>query len=226
MAEKTKADPSTLDSVVVIGLGRFGGQVAESLVRLGHEVLGVDESMKLVERWADQLTHVVQADSTDEETLRQLGVPEFKRAVVGIGSDVEASVLTVVALSDLKVQEIWAKAISAKHGKILTAVGAHHVIYPEAAMGDRVAHLIASTMLDFIEFDDGFAIAKVRAPREAVGKSLAEAALRTKYGITVVGVKMPGQDFIHALPDTVVPRGAVLVVAGRTDKVQTFAAAT
>jgi trk system potassium uptake protein len=214
------------DSVVVIGLGRFGGQVAQSLVRLGHEVLGIDENPKLVAQWSESLTHVVQADSTDEEALRQLGVGEFGEAVVAIGSDIEASVLTVLALSELDVPDIWAKAISAKHGKILSSVGADHVVYPEAAMGDRVAHLITSRMLDYIEFDDGYAIAKVAAPPEAVGRSLAESALRSAYGITVVGVKMPGQDFTYARPETVIPPGAILVVAGRTDDVQRFASTT
>jgi trk system potassium uptake protein TrkA len=102
------------NSVVVIGLGRFGGQVADSLVRGGHEVLAIDENPKLVVHWSDRLTHVVEADSTDEEALRQLGIAEFGHAVVGIGTDIEASVLTVLALSELKVPLIWAKAISTK----------------------------------------------------------------------------------------------------------------
>jgi trk system potassium uptake protein TrkA len=224
LAENTKAP--TAENVVVIGLGRFGGQVAESLIRLGHEVLGVDESPKLVQEWSDALTHVVQADATDDQVLRQLGVPEFGRAVVGIGTDIEASVLTVLALTEVGVKEVWAKATSVKHGKILRSVGATHVIYPEAAMGDRVAHLITSRMLDFIEFDDGFAIAKVRAPGGAGGRTLADLGLRTKHGVTVVGVKRPGEDFVYALPDTVVPHGAVLIVAGTTDRVQRFAAQT
>jgi trk system potassium uptake protein TrkA len=224
LADNAKAP--TADNVVVIGLGRFGGQVAASLVRLGHDVLGVDEDDKIVQEWADKLTHVVQADSTDDDALRQLGVPDFGRAVVGIGTDIEASVLTVLALTEVGVKEIWAKAISAKHGKILKSVGANHVIYPEAAMGDRVAHLITSKMIDFIEFDDGFAIAKLRAPREAAGRSLADIGLRTKYGVTVVGVKRPGHDFVYAMPDTVVPDHALLIVAGKTDKVQRFAADT
>jgi trk system potassium uptake protein TrkA len=210
--------------VVVIGLGRFGGQVADSLVRLGHEVLAIDENAKLVSHWSDVLTHVVEADSTDEEALRQLGVAEFRHAVVAIGTDIEASVLTVLALTELKVPLIWAKAISAKHGKILSSVGAHHVVYPEAAMGERVAHLITGKMLDYIELDDGYAIAKVRAPKDVTGRTLADSALRTHHQITVVGVKVPGTDFTPALPDTVIPRGAILVVAGRTDLVERFAA--
>jgi trk system potassium uptake protein TrkA len=224
LAEKVKGPAA--DHVVVIGLGRSGGQVAESLVRLGHEVLGIDESPKVVQEWADRLTHVVQADSTDEEALRQLGVHEFARVVVGIGTDIEASVLTILALTEVGTKEIWAKAISAKHGKILSSMGVTHVIYPEAAMGERVAHLITSKMLDFIEFDDGFAIAKVRAPREAADLTLADAALRTKYGVTVVGVKKSGEDFVYARPETVVEPNALIIVAGTVDQVQRFAAVT
>ncbi len=227
MADNRKSSRSAdSDSVVVIGLGRFGGQVADSLLRLGHEVLGIDDNAKRVEQWSDRLTYVAQADATDDQALRQLGVGEFRRAIVGIGTAIEASVLTVVALGELNVPEIWAKAITQKHGKILNAVGAHHVIYPESAMGERVAHLITSRMLDFIELDDGFAIAKVRTPPDSLGKSLAEAALRTRYGITVVGVKRNGEDFTYAKPDTVIQSGSVLIVAGRTDQVERFAATT
>jgi len=225
LGENSKA-PTADENVAVIGLGRFGGQVAESLVRMGHEVLGVDDNPKLVQQWSDRLTHVVQADATDEDVLRQIGLTEITRAVVGIGTDIEASVLTVLALTEVGVHEIWAKAISAKHGKILRSVGAHHVIYPEAAMGERVAHLITSRMLDFIELDDDFAIAKTRAPRGAAGRTLAEVGLRTKYGVTVVGVKAPGTDFVYAAPDTIVPNSGVLIVAGTTEQVQRFAAAT
>jgi len=225
LAEKTKA-PTADENVAVIGLGRFGGQVAESLTQLGHEVLGIDEDAELVQRWSDRLTHVVQADATDEDTLRQLGITEFGRAVVGIGTDIEASVLTVLALTEVGVHDIWAKAISAKHGKILRSVGAHHVIYPEATMGERVAHLITSRMLDFIELDDGFAIAKTRAPRDAAGRTLADVGLRTRYGVTVVGVKTQGTDFVYATPDTVLPKHCVLIVAGTTAQVQSFAATT
>jgi trk system potassium uptake protein len=220
------AERGTSDAVVVIGLGRFGGAVADALQRLGHEVLGIDEDPKLVQEWSDRLTQVAQADATDEDALRQLGVPDFGRAVVGIGANIEASVLTVLALTEVGLTEIWAKAISTKHAKILSSVGAKHVIFPESTMGDRVAHLITSKMIDFIEFDDGFAIAKTRAPREAVGRTLAEVGLRSQYGVTVVGVKERGAEFMYARPETVVPPECVLIVAGSTDQVERFAAAT
>lgn len=214
------------DAVVVIGLGRFGGAVALSLAELGHEVLGIDESADIVQSWADRLTHVVQADTTDSETLRRLGVHEFSRAVVAIGTDIEASVLTVLALTDLGVPDIWAKALEPKHGRILERTGAHHVIYPEADMGRRVAHLVASKMIDFMEIDEGVAIGKTRVPTAEAGRTLMECALRKRYGITVVGVKRAGQEFIHATPETTLEAGDLLVISGTPQQVEAFAAAT
>jgi trk system potassium uptake protein TrkA len=214
------------DSVAVIGLGRFGGAVAESLVRLGHEVLAIDERPEVVQQWSETLTHVVQADSTDTTVIEQLGIAEFDRVVVAIGTDIEASVLTVLAVEEAGVPEIWAKAITAKHGRILHRVGAHHVVYPEAAMGERVAHLVTGKMIDFMEFDDGFAIVKTRTPVEAIGKTLAQAGLRTKYGVTVVGVKRAEEDFTYARPETTIVDGDLLIVSGPTLKVEEFAAVT
>jgi trk system potassium uptake protein len=210
------------DNVAVIGLGRFGGQVALSLRRLGHDVLGIDENPRRLQHWVDRLPRVVEADSTDEQVLRQLGLTNYPCAVVAIGADIEASVLTVVALGELGVREIWAKAVTGKHGRILESVGAHHVIFPEAAMGDRVAHLLASRMLDFIEFDDGFAIAKVCAPADTAGQTLAESQLRQRYGITVVGIKERDRHLHYARPDSTIPPDALLIVAGSTAEVQQF----
>jgi trk system potassium uptake protein len=221
LADKTSSER---DTVLVVGLGRFGGAVAESLTHLGHEVLAIDEDAETVQRWAERLTHVVQVDSTRSEALRQLGAKDITRAVVAIGSDVEASVLTVLALEEVGVRDIWAKAVSAKHGQILERVGAQHVVYPEAAMGERVAHLVTGRMIDFIEFDDGFAIAKTAAPREAWDMTLSESNLRQKYGITVVGLKRRHADFTYAQADTFVESGDILIVSGPTRLVEKFAA--
>ena len=218
--------PPSNDNVVVIGLARFGGAVADSLVRLGHDVLGIDKNPERAQKWADRLTHVVQGDATDSDALRRLGVHEFGHAVVGIGTHIEASVLAVLALSELGVADIWAKAITRDHGRILERTGAHHIISPEAAMGERVAHMVTGKMIDFIEFDDGFAIVKTRAPLEAVGKTLGQSALRSKYGVTIVGVKRPKADFTHAQPDTLIEAGDLIIVSGPTKLVQKFAALT
>lgn len=212
--------------VVVIGLGRFGSAVAESLVLLGHDVLGVDLSPKLVQRYSSSLTHVVEADSTSIEALKQIGVPDFQRAVVGIGTDIEASILTTAALVDLGLPNIWAKAITEPHGKILERVGAHHVVFPEHDMGLRLAHLVTGQMMEYIEFDEGFALVETRAPRELVGKSLAEVGVRARYGLTVVAVKPAGETFTYATADTVIGAGDLLVVAGDAARAEAFAELT
>ncbi len=214
------------DAVLVVGLGRFGSAVADALARLGHEVLAIDSSADLVQTWSSRLTHVVQADATSETTMRQLGARDFRVAVVAIGTGIEASLLTAGVLVDLRIPTIWAKAITLPHGRILERIGVHHVVYPERSMGERVAHLMTSRLIDFIEFDDGFAIAKMRAPREAYDRTLSESALRKKYGITIVGVKRPGADFTYAQADTVVHDGDLLIVSGQTDLVEKFAGAT
>ncbi len=219
-----KTGPEGSDSVVVIGLGRFGAQVAEALVQLGHDVLAIDDDAEVVQSMASTLPHVVQADATDPTALRQLGVGDFAHAVVSIGQNLEASVLTVLNLSQMGMKDIWAKANNPPHGRIAERVGAHHVVYPEADMGERVAHLVTGKMIDFIEFDDGFAIAKTRAPRETLGKTLTDSAVRQRHGVTVVGIKRRHQDFIYAKADTVVQAGDLLIVAGSTRDVERFAA--
>jgi len=213
-------------SVMVIGLGRFGTAVARSLMRMGHEVLAADEDGERVQRLSDELTHVVQADTTDVDVLRQLGAADFDRAVVGIGSDVEASVLTVLALSELGVPNIWAKATNERHGRILESTGAHHVVYPEARMGERVAHMVTGKMIDYIEFDDNFAIVKTRAPIELAGKTLEQYGVRSTFGVTIVGIKRPKEDFTYARPETLVQKDDLLIVSGRIDLVEKFASIT
>lgn len=210
--------------VIVIGLGRFGRSVARSLSRLGHEILGVDHDMQIVQSLSDELTHVVQADTTNPATLRKLGAGDMRHAVVGIGSDIEASVLTVVALLDAGCTDIWAKAVNANHGRILERVGATHVVYPEAEMGERVAHLVTGKMMDFIEFDDGFAIVKTRTPQFMAGKTLAQTDVRKTHKVTIVGVKRPREPFLHAVPETMVYQSDVLIVSGPTVSVEKFAA--
>lgn len=215
---------SNADSVVVIGLGRFGSGVARALTELGHDVLAIDTNAEAVQAHSGTLGHVVQADATDLASLKQLGVPDFKHAVVSIGQNLEASVLTVLNLSQLGNKDIWAKANNEQHGRIAERVGAHHVVYPESDMGRRVAHLVTGKMIDFIEFEDGFAIAKTKAPRETHGKALSESAVRTRHGVTVVGIKRRHEDFIYAREDSEVKAGDLLIVSGPTRDVERFAA--
>ena len=207
---------------MVIGLGRFGGGLATTLVGMGHEVLGVDVDPKTVQQLSGLLTHVVEADSTSEEAMRQLGAGDFATAVVAIGTDIEASILTTSVLTDLGVRKIVAKAVTEPHGRILERVGAHRVVFPERDMGVRVGHSLAGSILDYFQLDPGFALVETVVPRELVGKTLAEAEVRRRYGITVVCVKPQGGSFTYATPDTVVQQGDILVVAGETRRAESF----
>ena len=207
----------------MVGLGRFGGSVAAELVRLGFEVLGVDGDARRVQQHAELLTHVVQADTTDADALRQLGASDFQHAVVGIGTDIEASILTTAALDDLGVPSIWAKAVTTAHGRILERVGAHHVIFPEHEMGRRVAHLVGGRIIDWFQLDEDFAMVETIAPTEILGRSLGDIGVRARYGVTVVCVKPAGEGFTYATADTILEENDVLVVAGPTKRAEAFA---
>ncbi|QZH76490.1 MAG: TrkA family potassium uptake protein [Erythrobacter sp.] len=209
---------------MVIGLGRFGGAIAHTLERMGHEVLGADTDPRIVHEFAPGLTRVVEADCTDTTTLEKLGIADFEAAVVAIGTDIEASVLTVLALADLGITNIWAKATNEKHARILERTGAHHVVFPEQRMGERVAHMLNERLLDFISFGDEFAIARLAAPEVIVGLPLVTSECRRKFSVTVVGVKREGEDFIHAVPDTIIFPNDELVVSGRIADIEKFSA--
>jgi trk system potassium uptake protein TrkA len=209
--------------VLVLGLGRFGAATAGELDKLGRDVLAVDADPVLVQKWADRVKHTAVLDARDLNALQQIGAADFSVAVVAVGSSIEASVLITTHLVDLKIPQIWAKAISEAHGKILTRIGAHRVIYPEREAGERVAHLVSGRMIDFIRFDDDFALVKMYPPKPIRGKSLTESGVRTKYNITVVGVKSPGKPFTYATEATVVTNHDLIIVSGSNDDIERFA---
>lgn len=211
-----------IDSVVVIGLGRFGQSLALELMACDTEVLGIDEDAEIVQEMSTRLTHCVRADSTSEAAMRQLAVHEFDRAVVAIGTHIEASLLTASLLKNIGVAHIWAKAINVAHGRILDQLGITHVVYPEHEMGRRVAHLVKGRMQDFIEFEPDFAMAKTAPPALLLGKPLSESGVRRAHGVTVVGVKRPGGSFTHATGETVLEEGDVVILSGVPRDVERF----
>ncbi|NUT52900.1 MAG: TrkA family potassium uptake protein [Saccharothrix sp.] len=213
--------------MLVVGLGRFGSALAVELTNQGTDVLAIDNRSKVVQRLSGRLSHVVTADSTDVEALRQLGVADYDRAVVAIGSDMEAGILTTANLVDLGVEHIWAKAVTDQHARILRRVGATYVVLPEHDMGERVAHLVSGRMLDYIEIDSDFAMIKTEPPRDLVGVPLGESKLTTRYQVSVAAVRsaVDGEDpvFRPATADTVLMYGDVILVIGRIADVERFA---
>ncbi|WP_420113389.1 potassium channel family protein [Pseudactinotalea sp.] len=214
--------PSADSGVLVIGLGRFGAAIALTLDKLGRDVLGVEKDAELIQQWSDRLP-LVEADASNPEALIQVGARDFPVAVVGVGTSIEASVLITGNLVDLGTPLIWAKAISAEHGRILQRIGAHHVVYPEWDAGTRVAHLVSGRMLDFIELEDGFTIVKMRPPKETWGYTVGDLHLRSRYGIMVVGVKAPGKPFEYANQETRIDAEDTLILSGDTAALEKFA---
>ncbi|HLS73294.1 MAG TPA: TrkA family potassium uptake protein [Actinomycetaceae bacterium] len=210
-------------AVLVIGLGRFGAALAANLESLGREVLAVDRDEHLVAQWSGRLP-VIEADAANPDALDQLGAEDFSVAVVGVGTTLEASVLITANLVDAQVPQIWAKATSAEHGRILRRIGAHHVVYPEHDAGQRVAHLVSGRMLDYIQLEDDFTIVKMHPPAEVQGRTLAESQIRARYGVTVLGVKSPGQGFEYASERTRIDADDTIIVSGESARLDAFAA--
>ena len=210
------------NSIVVIGLGRFGTSLALELLKGGREVLGVDADERIVQNLSDRLTDVVQADTTDEAALRELGIQDFDSAVVAIGSDLESSILTASLLLQLGIPQVWAKATSTAHGRILEQLGVHHVIFPEMDMGKRVAHMVSGESLDYVELDKDFVMVKTEAPDLFHGKTLSELKFRSEHGITVVATKKANASYEPSFPETVIEKGDLMIVAGRTQQVDEF----
>jgi len=210
--------------ILVVGLGRFGSAVATTLSELDCEVACVDSSERRIQALAPLVTHAVQLDSTDRDALGQLTVPDFDVAVVAIGADIEASILTTANLSELGCSEIVAKAMTLPHARILEKVGAHRVIFPEHEMGVRLGNALAGTnLIDYMELDPRYAVAEVRCPAEIAGRTLAEANVRGRYGVIVLCVK--SGDEVDVIPDADrrLEKSDVVVVAGPTKDIDRLA---
>jgi trk system potassium uptake protein TrkA len=208
---------------MVVGLGRFGAAAAEGLLDLDQDVIGVDSDLTLVQRYANLLNEAIQVDATDMDAMRLIGAAEVGSAIVAIGHDIEASILAASVLLELGVPRVWAKAVSARHGQILERIGVHRVVFPEADMGDRVAHGMVGRALDFVLLDPDFAMAETTAPDAAVGKSLGELGIRTRYDVTVNCTKPPGEQFRLTDADTVLGPDDRLLVIGEKVNVEKFA---
>jgi len=202
----------------VIGMGRFGSSVAKSLYNLGYEVLAIDLSEQRTQEMAGMVTHAVQADSTDEEALRALGLRNFDVVVVAIGQDIQASILTSLILKEMGVPYLVVKAQNELHGKVLKKIGADKVVFPERDMGVRVAHnLISPNIIDLIELSDEYSIVEMAASRAIVGKNLRQLDVRAKYGCNVLAIKSETRMNIAPHAEDTISENDILVVVGRNE---------
>lgn len=208
---------------LVIGLGRFGSAVAVTQDQLGYEILAVEKNPARVQAFAGRFP-LVEADATSKDALEQLGAREFRSAVVGVGSSLEAAVLITANLVDMGISSIWVKATSSQHGRILRRVGAHHVVYPDLDAGKRTAHLVGGRMVDYIEMEkDGFSIMKLRPPQEVRGFTLEELDLRGRYGVNVLAIRRPKQRFEYADASTRINADDEIIVSGDSHLLEYFA---
>jgi len=202
----------------VIGLGRFGSSVARTLHAHGYQVLGIDDEEERVRANLDHCTRAVEADATDEQALKALGIRNFDTVIVGIGGDIQASILVTLMLKELGVKQVVVKAQSDVHGKVLYKVGADRVVFPERDMGTRVArNLVASNILEYIELAPELSILEFLVSDNMVGQTLRALDLRNRYASNIIAIKR-GEEFELALQaDYKIQSGDVLVVVGRNE---------
>ena len=206
-----------MKSYVVIGLGRFGSEVARQLYSMGCDVLAIDTQSEIVQQIANDVTHAVVADSKDKEVLRALGVSDFDCAVVAIGDGLAASVLTTMNLKELGIGHIVCKAHDETHRRVLEKLGADRVVIPEKEHAGRVARSLAShNVLDYIELSPDYGIIEVPVPKGWIGKSLKDLNVRAKLGVNIIAVERKGKTYVSPAADFVILEGDIPVVLGDT----------
>ena len=204
-----------MKSYVVIGLGRFGSEVARQLYKCGCEVLAVDLKSELVQQISQDVTHAAVGDSRDKEVLKMLGVGEFDCAVVAIGEDLAASVLITMNLKELGVPYLVCKAHDDVHRRVLEKLGADRVVIPEKENAARLAKGLSSpNLLDYIELSDEYSIVELPAPASWIGKTLKELNVRAKLGVNILAVRREGKMDISPAADFSFQGGDVVVVLG------------
>lgn len=204
-----------MKSYIVIGLGRFGQTLARQLCMLGAEVLAMDVRNDLVQQVADDVTHAVVGDAQDKEVLRALGVRDFDCAIIAIGSDLAASVLTAMNLKELEVPYIICKAHDETHRRVLEKLGVDRVIIPEQENAQRLARSLNShNVLDYIELSEDYGILEVPAPKSWVGRTLKELNVRAKLGVNIIAVENDRKTNVSPSADYCIQAGDVMVVLG------------
>ena len=204
-----------MKSYVVIGLGRFGQTLARQLCMLGAEVLAMDTNNDLVQQVAEDVTHAVVGDAQDKDVLRALGVRDFDCAIVAIGTNLAASVLTVMNLQELDVPYIICKAHDETHSRVLKKLGVDKVVIPEQENAARLARSLNShNVLDYIELSEDYGILEIPAPQSWIGKTLKELNIRAKLGVNIIAVESGKKTNVSPAADYRILDGDILVVLG------------
>ncbi|MCD7859319.1 MAG: TrkA family potassium uptake protein [Firmicutes bacterium] len=207
-----------MQSYLVIGLGRFGTQIALELSRLGMEVLAIDTNAELVQRVADEVTQAVVADGQDIGVLRALGAKNTDCGIVAIGDDLSASVLVTMNLKELGVPTVVCKARDETHRRVLEKLGADKVVIPEKEYAARLARSLASyNVLDYFQLGEGVGILELPVPGVWQGKTLKQVDVRAKYHVNIIAIRAGGKLNTFPSPDYPFEKSDVLVMIGDSD---------
>ena len=211
-----------MKSYIVIGLGRFGSEVARQLFQHGCEVLAMDSDADLVNQISNEVTHAVVGDARDKGVLRALGAAEFECAIVAIGGSLANSVLATMNLKELGVPHIVGKAHDETHRQVLLKLGADQVVIPEKENAARLARSLSNpNVLEYIELSDEYGIIEVPAPKRWLGKTLKDLNVRAKRGVNIIAVKRDSQINVSPAADYMIMEGDIMVVLGDTDALKT-----
>ena len=207
--------------IVVIGLGRFGSSVARALYQTGHDVLAIDRDEAPVQELLGHVTYSVRADATNEAVLRELGVPNFDAAVVGIGSDIQSSIMSTVLLKSFELPHVVARARNQLHGQTLERLGADQVIHLEQEMGTRLGRsLLNPGILEYMELAANFGISKMKTPQAISNHTLREAGLaeaRDKYGLAVLAIRRGKELILLPSEEERLQPDDLLIIASKDD---------
>lgn len=206
---------------VIFGLGRFGTSVATTLSEAGYEVMVVDKEEDKIQDMHPIVTHAIQADATELETLKALGIRNFDVAIVAIGKDMQSSIMTTLLVKELGIPYVVAKASTETHKKVLEKLGADRIVLPEADMGKRLAtNLIAGNIIDYIELSPDYSIMEMEILPGWHAHSIAELDIRAKYGINIIAVERGSTIHVTPIPDYILKKDDVLVIVGNNKCIQ------
>ena len=207
----------------VLGLGRFGGSLVKEFHHLGLEVLAVDVDAERVNRFRQFATDAVVANANNENNLKELGLKNVDLAIVSFGGNIESSILTTLLLKDLGVKQVWVKALSENHQKVLEKIGADLVIHPEREMAKRIAHHASSDkIIDFIELSKNHSIAEIISTKKVTDKTLNELNVRANYGCNIIGIQRGEEFIVSPSAEEVICPNDILIILGHNSEIHAF----
>ena len=210
-------------NIIVLGIGRFGQAVATNLFERGVYVTAVDGDYNKIEKIANYVSSAIQADITEEEAMKSLGISNYDVAIIATGRDLEASIEATLICKDSGVGEVIAKATSKSHARILEKIGADAIIFPERDTGERLARVIADpNLVELIEFSDNFSMIEIKVKESWVGQTLRELDFRNQYQMNVVGFLRDGEMIMDLDPDLVIKENDNLVLIGSKENARTM----